>query len=138
MSQYIRKNREAASSDAEADLLRETERNRLRSLVEVDMTLADQLHADDFQLITPGGSALSKEQYLGSVESGKLNYLVWNPESISVRLHGDMAALRYEAEIEVFTASGQKIPLSRYWHTDFYEKREGHWQAVWSQATEIK
>jgi hypothetical protein len=24
-----------------------------------------------------------------------------------------------------------------FWHTDIYEKRDGHWQAVWSHATRI-
>jgi hypothetical protein len=137
MNQNIHKDHEANASDAEADLLRDTERNRLRSLVEVDMALAHQLHADDFQLITPGGSALSKEAYLGSVASGDLNYLVWNPESIDVRLHGRMAVMRYQAQIEI-VVDEQKIPLGRYWHTDAYEKRDGRWQVVWSQATEIK
>jgi hypothetical protein len=25
-----------------------------------------------------------------------------------------------------------------YWHTDYYELRNGQWQVVWSQSTEIK
>lgn len=121
----------------EADLLRTTERKRLRALVEANMDVADQLHAEDFQLITPGGGSLSKEHYLGSVASGRINYLLWEPEEMEVRLHGLMAVIRYQAQIEIITG-GKKLPLGRYWHTDSYEKREGHWQAVWSQATEIK
>ncbi len=96
-----------------------------------------QLHADDFQLINPYGIAFSKEQYLGGIASGEIHYLVWEPESIAVRQHGEMAILRYQAQLEIIV-SGQKLPLRRFWHTDSYEKRDGRWQVVWSQATEIR
>jgi len=45
----------------EVEHLRATERARLRALVEANMDVARPLHADDFQLITPSGVALSKE-----------------------------------------------------------------------------
>ena len=25
----------------------------------------------------------------------------------------------------------------RYWHTDYYERRDDRWQVIWSHATEI-
>ena len=120
-----------------AELLRTTERERLRSLVEANVEVARQFHADDFQLITPGGHSLSKDEYLSSIASGRINYLVWEPETIAVRLHGQMAIIRYQAKIEII-GGGQRIPLRRYWHTDSYEKRNERWQVVWSQATETK
>lgn len=121
---------------AEADLLRETERQRLRALVDANVEVAHQLHADDFQLINPAGVSISKDQYLGAIESGDVNYLVWEPESIEVRLYGQGAVIRYRAQIEIIFR-GEKSSL-RTWHTDSYEKRDGRWQVVWSQATEIK
>ena len=121
----------------EADQIRDIEHQRLRALVEADMDVARQLHADDFQLITPFGDALSKEEYLGTVASGDIDYLVWKPDAIEVRLSGDMAVLRYSSRIEI-VVGGQRIPPGNYWHTDYYEKRNGRWQAVWSQATEMQ
>jgi hypothetical protein len=121
---------------AEADLVRATERERLRALVQADLEVARRLHADDFQLINPRGESLSKEQYLGGVASGELDYVVWEPEtSIDVRVHGDSAVIRYRSKLEI-VVRGQWIPLQRYWHTDSYEKRDGRWQVVWSQATQ--
>ena len=120
-----------------ADLLRATERKRLRALIEADMETADALHADDFQLINPSGRSLSKEEYLGGIASGDIHYLLWEPESITVRLYGEMAILRYQAQLEI-SVRGQKAPLRRFWHTDSYKKSDGRWQVVWSQATEIK
>jgi Domain of unknown function (DUF4440) len=127
----------AFKPQAESDVIRETERERLRALVEGNMEVARQVHADDFQLINPFGGTLSKEQYLGGVASGEINYLVWEPDSIAVRLHGEAALIRYQSQLEI-VVQGRKVPLQRYWHTDSYEKRDGRWQVVWSQATAIQ
>ena len=118
------------------DELRMVERERLRVLVRGDIERARELHADDFQLINPAGAALSREEYLGLIASGEFRYALWEPESISVRLHDGAAVIRYRATIEpVF--QGSKAERGRYWHTDLYEIREGRWQVVWSQATAI-
>ena len=122
---------------AEAELLRATERQRLRALVTVDMERAQQLHAEDFQLITPSGSVLSKEHYLGRIASGEFDYRVWEPMSIEVRLYGQVALIRYRAQLQI-AVRGEVSPLGHYWHTDSYEKRDGRWQVVWSQATKIQ
>ena len=127
----------ASQNQAAADTLRATERERLRALVAADVARARQLHADDFQLINPLGGALSKEQYLGGIGSGQVDYLFWEPDSIAVRLYGDAAVIRYSSQLEI-VVQGRHIPRQRYWHTDVYERREGRWQVVWSQATGIQ
>lgn len=120
---------------ATADLIRTIERERLRSLVEGDLTVAEQLHANDFQLINPIGMILSKEQYLGGIASGYFNYRVFEPDSeIAVRLYGDVAMIRYRSRLHM-SLDGEVGALRHYWHTDSYERREDRWQAVWSQAT---
>lgn len=126
-----------SNPQGEADVIRATERQRLRALVEANVDIARQLHADNFQLITPSGASLSKEQYLGGIASGEFDYLVWDPESIEVHLYGEAALIRYQSQLEI-VVRGQKVTLRRYWHTDSYEKRKGRWQVVWSQATEIR
>jgi hypothetical protein len=119
------------------DVLRDTERQRLRALVKGDMQVARRLHADDFQLINPSGGSFSKEQYLGGIASGDIDYLVWEPETIDVRLYNSAAAIRYRSELEIIVR-GQRISRRPYWHTDLYEKRDGQWQVVWSHATEVR
>jgi hypothetical protein len=120
--------------DQEVELLRSTERERLRVLVAGDVERAAQLHTGDFQLINPLGGALSKEQYLGGIGSGQIHYLYWEPESIAVRLYGDVAVIRYRSELEI-VVKGHHIPRQRYWHTDLYERHGTQWQVVWSHAT---
>src|SRR4051794_13330605 len=127
------------ADSAVEEAIRATERERLRALVAADVAVADRLHADDFQLINPLGGVISKEQYLGGIASGLINYLVWEPGEIAVRLHGPVAFLRYRAHIEI-VVGGPQAPLQQLetWHTDSYELRDGRWQVVWSQATHIQ
>lgn len=125
---------EAKSS--EEDELRATEHARLRALVAGDIETARRLHADDFQLVTPGGGTVSKEEYLGMVASGEVDYFVWEPVSeIAVRLHGQSADIRYRSKLGIRYGGQESVSL--YWHTDTYEKNNGQWQIVWSQATRI-
>lgn len=126
-----------ADDQAEAHSLRVTERERLRALVAADVARAGQLHANDFQLINPLGGVLSKEQYLGGIGSGQIDYLFWEPDSITVRVYPDAAVIRYQSQLEI-VVQGRHVPRQRYWHTDLYERREGRWQVVWSQATGIQ
>ena len=125
------------SPTGEADRLRDTERARLRALVSADIDQAQHFHAPDFQLITPIGVALSKQDYMGAIASGQLKYLTWKPGDIAVRLYDGVAVLRYRAQLEVIFG-GHEVPLTEYWHTDAYEERDGHWMVVWSQATAIR
>ncbi|MBY5396090.1 nuclear transport factor 2 family protein [Rhizobium leguminosarum] len=128
---------DAFSPANEANLLRETEHARLRALINADIVRAQQLHAPDFQLITPIGATLSKEEYLGAIASGQIKYLIWEPADIAVRLYDGVAVLRYRAQLEV-VFGGHTVALNDYWHTDTYERHDERWMVVWSQATAIK
>jgi hypothetical protein len=122
---------------AEKEALRATERERLRALREADMAVAERLHADDYQLIPPTGQALSKREYLDAIASHQLYYRVLELISpIAAHVSDLMAAVRYQCQIEVHAASGATVS-GTFWHTDIYERHDGQWQAVWSQATRI-
>jgi hypothetical protein len=121
----------------DAEQLSELERGRLRALVAGDLERAAALHADDFQLIHPGGGAVSKQEYLDLLASGEFRYRTWEPDEVAVRLYADSAVLRYQATIEA-VLGGTETRRGRYWHIDLYELRDGAWQVVWSQATEIR
>ncbi len=114
--------------------LRELERTRLEALVHADLATAELLHADDYQLITPGGRALTKRDYLDGIESGAFRYRVFEPVSeVSARACDDLAVLRYLARIEVDFTGGNDAGV--FWHTDVYQRTEDQWRALWSQAT---
>jgi hypothetical protein len=122
---------DAVSTD---DDFRSLERTRLRALVERNIALAQELHSPEFHLITPRGSAYSRESYLRAVEVGEIVYVKWEAAAIAVRRLGNVALLRYQAELEMPGAPG-KFSSFGCWHTDSYELHNGLWQVVWSQAT---
>ena len=129
------------SSDGEdvsaAHQLLEAERQRLRALVDGDLEVAGAMHADDYQLVTPGGRVLSKREYLDGIASGELDYLVFEADSdVAVKSFADVGMVRYRARIEIELPDGRDAGM--FWHTDTYERRDGRWQAVWSQATRIR
>ena len=119
-----------------AVFFRELERRRLRSLVDPDLEVAGALHAEDYQLVTPGGVTLTRDEYLGDIASGRLRYTTFEADSeVAVQVFTDAAAVRYVARIRVeFPDGGDE---GRFWHTDLYTRRDAGWQAVWSQATRI-
>jgi hypothetical protein len=117
--------------------IRQIERERLRALVSADLSTARRLHADDFQLINPAGASLSKTEYLGQIESGQLDYRAWEAGEITVRLYGDVVAIRYrDVRFEV-DIQGKPVHRGAMVHTNVYERRGGQWQVVWSQASGI-
>jgi hypothetical protein len=91
------------------------------------------MHAEDYQLVTPNGSEMTKDDYLGAIASGQLRYRVFEPVSDIVVLgDGPVAVVRYQARISFDDRAGL-----RCWHTDCYRLRDERWQVVWSQATQI-
>ena len=123
------------SADAQAvlaDTLRAIERSRIQALVQRDMAVLRQLHAPEYQLVTPTGRTFTRERYLAAIEAEPF-YAGWDAGEMQVRVSAQMAMLRYRALLTF--PSGKTVDC---WHTDHYELRDGQWQAVWSQATEIR
>jgi hypothetical protein len=110
------------------------ERARLRALVSRDIPTADRLHAVDYQLVPPGGTTISKREYLEPIASGDFRYVVFQPVSEFAILGGqDMVALRYRARIEAHFREASDA--GEFWHTDVWQLGSDGWQVVWSQAT---
>jgi hypothetical protein len=114
------------------DFFRALETRRTQALVDRDLETLEQLHAPEYQLITPAGKVFTRERYFAAIEAEPF-YAGWDLGEISVRVSADMALIRYRARLRF--PSGREVMC---WHTDSYERRAGRWQAVWSQATEAR
>jgi len=122
----------------DAEQLELLERERLQALRECDLVALERLHADDYELITPGGRTLSRQVYVGLMTSGDFTYETFEPASpVRVRVYGSAAVIRYQARILVRDATGAP-DSGLFWHTDIWELRGNGWQAAWSQATRIR
>ena len=124
------------AKSSRADGLLAIETIRLQALVDADTATARKLTAPDFQLINPAGVPLSREDLLGAVDAGVVDFVVNEPSSpIAVRLSGDSATLRYKTAFDV-VAGGTRV-AHQGWTTALYERRHGRWQIVWAQSTAI-
>ena len=117
------------------DLLRNLEATRLEALVAADTEVLERLHAADFQLINPYGEPSSRSEYLSQVESGQLDYTVWQPGEMAIRLYDGAAVIRYEDRAFQAQFDGQVVSRGRLYHTNLYENHDGNWQIVWSHAS---
>ena len=113
------------------EFFRSLELRRTRALVERDIPTLEQLHAPDYQLVTPAGKVFSREAYLGLIKAEPF-YTAWKVGDMSFRISPSMAIVRYQAQLRF--PSGREVVC---WHMDSYELRTQGWQAVWSQATGI-
>ena len=126
----------SSASSSQADRLRRIETTRLQALVDADTATARRLTAPDFQLINPAGAPLSRDDFLGGVQAGVIDFLALEPGSpMAVRLSGDSATLRYRTRFDV-VAGGTHVTHDA-WTTALYERRRGRWQIVWAQTTAI-
>jgi hypothetical protein len=122
---------------SEADLLREIVIERLRALVEADLSGADTLYAADFQNLTAAGVVQARDEYLGRIRSGEHDYLLLEPASaIAVRLYGEGAVVTYQSRVDLMSGGNRITGVG--WHTELYEWRDGRWQLVWSQTTQVR
>lgn len=117
-------------NEQDAAFFRSLEERRTRALVEQQMDVIEALHAPDYELVTPAGRVMTRADYLSAIEQAPF-YTAWNIGEMKCRLAANTAILRYQATLRF--PSGRELHC---WHTDLYERREGRWQAVWSQATE--
>ena len=114
-------------------LLPTLERQRTQALVARDMVRARALHAADYELVTPGGTRLSGERYLGRIAAGELVYQRWDCGPMAVRTTPQLVLLRYTATLQF--PGGEPFDC---WHLDAWQLLDGAWQAAWSQATAIR
>ena len=121
---------------AQADHVRAIETARLQALVVADTATARKLTAPDFQLINPAGAPLSRDEFLGGVDAGVIDFIALEPSSpIAVRLSGDSATLRYRTAFDLVV--GGTHLTHQAWTTALYERRGGRWQIVWGQTTAV-
>ena len=89
-------------------------------------------YSDGFQLITPGGIPLTKDEYLGAIASGSVNYLLWEPEAIDACIWTQAAPLSLHYPHRVRRSGGRARSVLAH---RLLRRRDGRWRVVWSQAT---
>ena len=126
----------SSARTSQADRLRAIEATRLQALVDADTATARDLTAPDFQLINPAGAALSRDDFLGGVAAGAIDFRSLEAISpIAVRISGHSANLRYRTRFDL-VVGGTHLTHDA-WTTVLYERRDGRWLVVWGQTTAV-
>jgi Domain of unknown function (DUF4440) len=74
--------------------------DRSEDVTRYSMNGRKQLHAENFELVNPGGATFSKDRYLGAMTSGELDYVVCEVDSpMRVRVRADAAVIRSSSSI---------------------------------------
>jgi ketosteroid isomerase-like protein len=125
-----------SDNKAETDQVRKVDESLRQALVAGDVGTVDRILATGFQLVDPSGDRESRDTYLRAVTSGALEYQRFDAISpVAVRISGDVAVVSYESQLSV--SAGADHLEHKAWHTHVYEKQDGQWRQVWSQATAV-
>ncbi|CAN5705549.1 hypothetical protein BH10CHL1_BH10CHL1_16910 [soil metagenome] len=105
------------------------------AFLQLDIAAIEQLMADDYTILQPGGVVLGKVETLASLRSEQRHWASAVSDDQHVRVYGDTAVV-----IGCWTAKGVNHGATfdyqaRY--TAVWVKRAGRWQMVADQSTEI-
>jgi hypothetical protein len=119
----------ADQGKVEQELMR-LERNWCNADVKNDAAALSAILADDHTDVTLTGKVTNKAQNIADLKTDKTT--VCDVDMLQVRVYGDAAVVVGRATVKSATFNGQ------YMYTDTYIRRNGHWQCVAAQGTEIK
>jgi ketosteroid isomerase-like protein len=98
--------------------------------VKNDAAAMSAILADDLTDVSVTGKLNTKAQDIANLKTDKAT--VCDEDNMKVRVYGNAAIVVGHATVKSATFNGQFI------FTDTYIRRNGHWQVVASQSTEIK
>jgi len=106
------------------------------AFLQLDLATIDQLMADDYTIIQPGGAVVGKAETLASLRSEQRYWASATSDEHQVRIYGDTAVV-----IGRWTAKGVNHSeafdyAARYMCV--WVKRAGRWQMVADQSTSIR
>jgi len=87
-------------------------------------------------IIDPDGGVIDKARFLGVIKSGMLTHELMESSDSQIRVYGDSAIVTAITKTKGKFA-GQPLATEER-ATDFFVKRNGRWQCVFSQLTTLK
>jgi hypothetical protein len=125
---------EYAGHDGE-ETVRETERARLDALLANDFPTLERILGDDLTYTHTTGSVEDKEEFIGMLKSGRLQYRAFAPRDVTVRSYDGTAVLTGLADVHVALDDQNLAFTMRF--TSVYVYRAGRYQMVAWQSTRL-
>lgn len=120
----------------EAEQLNQLEQRLVRAWIEKDRETVDEILAEDWSVIDPGGRILTKAQVMSEgFESGTRTIESGTIDEVQVRLFGNIAVVTGRTTA-AGSYQGQHFSVQLRF-TDVCQKQNGHWHVVASQGTLI-
>jgi ketosteroid isomerase-like protein len=125
-----------ATNETIEQTIMQLERERSNAAVKKDIAALKRIIADDFVGVESSGRIVNKAQTLNAVESSGDDIQSDAPDNIKIRVYGDTAVVTGQ-----FSTKGKNKEADsnlKLLFTNVWAKRDGHWQVVNHQATQIK
>jgi len=126
----------AESKKPPADaVVKAAELARFEAATKNDLDALGKLLADDLTYSHSTGVLETKEAFLASLKSGKLQFKKIEPADLQVRVYDKTAVINGTAKISVVSEGQPKDISLRF--TDVWVNRAGKWQMVAWQSTKL-
>ena len=123
------------NNDETEKAIRELETRRFQAMIEADTAALDTILAEDLTYTHTSGWVDTKEQFIGWLESGELNYQSISTDSVTVRVYAAATVVTGQAAVKIKVNGQAKNLHIRF--IDVYVKRNAHWQMVAWQSTRL-
>src|SRR6266705_5511121 len=118
-----------------ASELTQIEHRLVKAWVDGDREMVGSVLAADWSVIDLTGSVLTKAQVMQEFGSGDRRIEAGSVDDLSVRVFGDVAVVTGRS-ILAGSYQGKRASVTQRF-TDVFVRRDGRWQAVASQGTQI-
>jgi ketosteroid isomerase-like protein len=122
------------SDQVEGELLKR-EKDFASAVVNNDADAIGKFLADDWVIIDPDGSIIDRVRFLDVIKSGQLTHEFMESEDVRIRSYGNSAVVTALTKTKGKFAGQEFTTQERA--TDFFVKRDGSWQCVFSQLTKF-
>jgi len=118
-----------------ANELTKIEQKIVKAWLEADRNTIDSILASDWSVIDLTGRVLTKAQVLQELGSGDRKIESGSVDNLNVRTFGNIAIVTGRS-ILAGTYQGKRVSVVQRF-TDVFANRNGHWQVVASQGTQV-
>jgi ketosteroid isomerase-like protein len=123
------------SNETQSELLR-WEKEFAKTVVSNDADAIGKFLADDWVIVDPNGNMIDKARFIGVIKSGILSHDLMESDDVQFRAYGDCAVVTALTRTKA-KFGGQEFSTQER-ASDFFVKRSGHWQCVFTQLTTFK
>ena len=115
--------------------LTQIENRLVKAWLESDRKTVDSILASEWSVIDLTGHVLTREQVLGELGSGDRRIESGSVDELTIRAYGNTAIVTGRSVL-AGTYKGNRASVTQRF-TDVFVKRDGRWQAVASQGTQV-